>query len=372
MAELAQRRQDIDIARAFAMMAVVLFHIIQYFNRYEVGSFDPRMEAIVTKMLHYLLIPVFLGVAGFVLAMGRTGIHTLRDYGRFEGKKFCRLILPFLALAVIHMLVKIAAPGQSREVILDEAVRTFIAPGGGLAGHLWFLYILMIIFLAWPVIGRLATGWTAPILIAALFVLAILPIPWPKYHANELLALDRLAWYAPMFVLGFWYGRRAGREVRRHPAGMVLAFCVLAAAIAAEMLLEWPQGFEWETLRRTVRMAGYLAAGLWLFWLSGMVDARTGPVRKGLALAGFHSYDIYLLHVALVGHPLVFAISRLNPGPVATYALLAGAFLVTYIAPIVMGKIIRRVPPVAFVVLGVPKPRRAAMLAAGSGGSQEG
>lgn len=361
MSEIARRRGDLDVARAIAAFMVVLNHIPQYFVRHGLVYFNAKLAFAIQAVTFYVNFPVFMLVAGIVLGMRPKDIRTLDGYAKFEAKKFCRLIIPFLAVSLMTLAIKIVTPGGGGTAGIPHALlNTLIAPRGGGAPHLWFLYTLMGIFLIWPLFGRIASGRSFPVLLLGMFILGVLPI-WPRDpEGHPLFALQDIAWNLPIFALGYWLGQRPIGERGFRPKAFAIAAAVAVAAILVHLLPSWPDGFAAAATVMGVRLIGSIAASLCVLWLCGIVATWNNRVSASLETVGFYSYDIYLLHVALVGHPLVFAISKLHPGPVATYVLFVVAAVVTMIVPIGIGRLIRRVPPLAFVMLGVPMPVRPA------------
>ncbi|MHC4981657.1 MAG: acyltransferase family protein [Planctomycetota bacterium] len=353
------RRRDIDVARAIAAFAVVMHHIPQYFIKHEVGPFNADFGTTIIQLVNFIHIPTFMLLAGFVLALGAPDVHSLSDYGQFVRKKALRLMLPFLSISLLHLLVKLAARQEGMSGTPQAVLRTFIAPMDGLAGHLWFLYCLMTIFLIWPLLMRLVSVRLLGVVFAAMFVLAVAPISWPTTwwgRPYRLFGLRELVWYVPIFVLGFWYASRRSEYGRPRPIFVLAAGLLFAGAWLLFMLPAWPEGSLWEVTRQCVRMFGCIAAGLFVLWFSGLITA--GGKCEMLCGAGRRSYDIYLLHVALVGHPLVFLAGKLHPGAILTYVLFATLPFVTYILAVAIGQAIRRFRPLAFVMLGVPYDKR--------------
>ena len=66
------------------------------------------------------------------------------------------------------------------------------------------------------------------------------------------------------------------------------------------------------------------------------------------------------LHAALAGRLVAFEIAQLRLGVVATYVAFVIAAAATVLISIGLGKAIRLVPPLAFVLIGVPMSKSAA------------
>ncbi|MBN1491080.1 MAG: acyltransferase [Phycisphaerae bacterium] len=361
MPRTSSRQEDIDIARAIAQFIVVLNHIPQYFQRYHLDHLDSTMCRWILTGVNYLHMPTFMLVAGYVLAGGRDDAGSLEGYWRFERKKLCRLILPFLSISLMTLAIKMVLPGDSARGAGASLLGMVTAPRSGVAPHLWFLWCLMSIFLVWPLIRRVIPEHLLPWVWGGLIVLAVWPIPWPTdVHGSPVLGLADLIWYLPMFMLGYLCRKRWHRLLAFGAKAALVAGAVALAAMLVVVKADTaglPRG---DLTVSAIRFTGHVAGGLCVLSVAGLIASRTVRPRAVLAGVGRRSYDIYLLHVALVGHPLVLVISRLHPGPVETYVYFAVALVATMVVPIGIGELIRRVPLLACGMLGVPMRRASA------------
>jgi peptidoglycan/LPS O-acetylase OafA/YrhL len=361
----ATRCQELDIARALAQFAVVLFHVPQYFLRYHVDSFSKDIDNLVSIVCPCLHIPTFMFVAGFLLAMTPGKAQDAAGYLRYEGKKFCRLMLPFAAISFLTLVVKMVIPEGTTSSSLSlrnvPAVLfgSVLTPRVGAAPHLWFLECLMGIFLVWPLLQWIVSDRRIALSLAALAVMAILPIPWPidKQLASPL-GLADLVTYLPIFALGFWYRKSVSERWQPGYGHLALAGTVLLGAILLNKFGPWEEGLTSATAARATRLLSYASGAICLVWLSGIINKRTRRFGTVLAVIGLYSYDIYLLHVVTAGHPIAVVVSRLHPGPVAVYAWFVIALVVTMFVPMGIGQVIRMFPRLAFVMLGVPVRRK--------------
>ncbi len=356
------RRDDLDVARAIAILSVVLFHICQYFEVNNIESFSRSFSKALMGALLLTSFPTFMLVAGLVLGLSGRRVSGPGEYIRFQKTKFCRLMLPFISVSLIHLLVKLAAPGQDRADLGAQAWRTLLAPAGGLAGHLWFLYCLMSIFLLWPLLdGAMRSRWRF-VLLGGIIVLAVLPLPWPTDPLGgrpSLLGLKELARFLPIFAIGFLIGSTRARDWR---PGLLPMLGVVGAGIGVVLLSlgdPWSSFPGSQLLWNTAMLVGLLSGAFVAVWISGWIVRAFRTVGQVGAGLGRRSYDIYLLHVALVGHPLAFLAAKLHPDPVMTYVLFGSVATATLLIPLGLGELIRRVPIAAFFILGVPRPKSA-------------
>jgi len=359
MTESQKHTVGFDVARAFAQLAVVINHICQYSSRYGLGNFSTKFGDTVVSIVSFIHIPTFMLISGILTSLTISRIERLNDYFRFEKKRFCRLMLPFCSVSILHLVIKMFSPPDVQSKGITALVNTVIAPGGGEAGHLWFLYCLMSIFLIWPLLSRLMSGRMSITVLSGLMILAVLPIGWPVVESGAyLFGLKAFFWFIPMFTLGYWYGTRQKNVYKGTLKGIIVSAGILTGSLLVYFFIAWPENSLSLCIRNMVCMVGSVSASFFVLWVSCFITEHSSILTKYLGIAGFYSYDIYLLHVALVGHPLCFIMSKLRIGTAITYVLFVTLILATMIIPIGIGWLIRRIPLLAFFVLGVPLPAR--------------
>jgi peptidoglycan/LPS O-acetylase OafA/YrhL len=351
MTKNVNRRLDIDIARALAIIAVVVQHICQYSVRYKLAFFSPDFAKTVIGIVEFFHIPTFMLISGVVTRMSRKSIDCIKDYYEFEKQKFYRLMLPFFAISVLHLVIKLIAPVNEFEG-WNALWKTIVIPMDSIAGHLWFLYCLMTIFMIWPILSHFIKNRFVPLLLTVLFMLAIVPINWPVMDDNVIFGLRELAWYLPIFAVGYLYGKIEIRKSKFFIPALATAIIISIVAIVTRLVVVFPETTGWQLLFKTTRMLGFISGGFSLIWLSELLVLFDNRLSMWLTKLGSYSYDIYLLHVSLVGYPLVFMLSKLKYNAAATYISFCLCVLVTLIVPIYISKIIRLVPFAAFIILG--------------------
>ena len=348
------------MARAMAALCVILHHVLQYFPR--LGMPFPNAGAMreLSLTLPYIHMPVFSLLAGAVLGTSGREVRTLGDYARFERKKFLRLMLPYFSLSILQGTIKLFATARGLDEIKNEVLAVFIVPHGGAMPHGWFLYMLMLIFLFWPLLRPVAESKVMPLLLTVLIGIAVWPIAWPLYHrtlagqpaSTPYFELHRLSWYLPMFVIGYMYGRHRYSQGRPCGSVVVLAGVILALGLLSRLPMILPES---ETVAfRATKWVASLSGGFFVVLLCHWWIDRPGGGRSILGRIGYYSYDIYLFHV-IVGHALVLALRKLGAGGTVTYVLVPAVVVASALISWGTGKLVRRIPPLAFLILGLPR-----------------
>lgn len=348
---LTRRRIDLDIARAFAALAVVAHHISQYYPRYGMSFISQNTLKTIVEVVSFLHIPTFMLVAATLLRKNGGEICTLKDYFNFEQNKFYRLMVPFLAVSSLHFAIKLIVPLNVSSRGLQSFINTFVAPRGGAAGHLWFLYCLMSIFLIWPALVKLTGKSFQTVLIISFLLLAVAPISWPVSREEQpLLGLADLVWYITIFAIGFYYGDVLFPDRPKNVKEIIGVIMIFCTCLLLYLKIDWPVGIMSVTFRNILRMLGYLCGGITFIWLGRwLCELRFGNI---LATVGLYSYDIYLLHVALVAHPLTFMLGKLNLSVLLEQFLFVPCILMTMVLSLVIGQMVRRIPILGCMVLG--------------------
>lgn len=357
MTDSLERRSDLDIARAFAAYSVVLIHIAQYYVRYGLEHFSQTLSAGISEVFHIVSLPTFFVISGIVYTMsaGQRTSSLRTWYPEYIFRKGLRLIVPFVAVSLMTLCMKFVAPGQSIPDVPEILTNMVVLPRQAPAPHLWFLYCLMSIFLIWPCVTAFLPKKLAPVLMLALFGLALVRIPLPANTENIMLfGLADLIWYVPYFAMGCCWSTAGGRARAVNISLTLAAGVGFAIAIAAYLFLDWSQFQAGVIFERFAKLAASVCIPFVLLGVGGVIARSKSVANPLLVKAGLRSYDIYLLHVAFVAHPLMFALGRLAPGAVVTYALFVPVSVLTVAVVMLLGWLVRKLPIAAFFVLGVP------------------
>lgn len=347
------RVSSIDIARGIAIAVIILHHVSQYMVKYNVAHFDADVwSKIISNIINRIDVPLFMTMAGCMVGMSHRRNRGRISYFELVRKKLCRLMLPFIAVSSMHFLVKVFFPGWGLQKALAAFAQSFYAPRLGVAGHLWFLYCLMCVFIVWPLILRVGSRMYFVVL-SLLFILAVLPFRW----FDPFLDLKSLVWYLPIFGVGYYYGKKIIGSLKPALWMVVLTMAIFVTGVFVLYNFGRQEAFIPRMLINVAAMIMSISVAYSMFWISDIIDCRYRALGRPLSNIGYYSYDIYLLHVILVGHPLTFLLSKMHTNIVITYVLFVIIIFATLIIPIGFSKIIRRWPKVAFVMLGLPLKR---------------
>ena len=138
---MSDRLYSLDFLRAFALLMVVLLHVLMLFLEPFDGS-EPRLGAsIIFIWIHTWRMPLFILLAGFFTALSLSK----RDVGNYALNRFIRLSVPILLLwAVIPAIDETTSDIFKLPELISWVL--YDVPFTLRLDHLWFLYYLLIFY----------------------------------------------------------------------------------------------------------------------------------------------------------------------------------------------------------------------------------
>jgi fucose 4-O-acetylase-like acetyltransferase len=307
------RTEWIDMARGFAEVSVVTFHILQAMDNAGLtpeGLFDWW-----TPVGDMIRMPLMMFVAGLFVE------YSLRKGPKayFTGK-MQRVVWPFLVWSHVYSIYWYIRPSAFDQRTLSEVLMTVITPGS----HLWFLQSLIVYYvLAYFLLKR---GLWTTLAISAV-ALAIIPF-------FEMEEIRRLPYLFLFFVFGIGFNRILRAE--GFPFGPVVGCVLIALAIATPVLITDTFGFSKYYLvaipASIIGVAACLQISRFLVHVPG--------VNWLLTLFGTFSLEIYCAHVifsSMTRQVLVRLLHWDSFWPIFLLCTTAGLFM-----PIVMALVLRR------------------------------
>lgn len=285
-ARASTRYHWIDIAKAAAIILVVLYHVggagMGYLFPNEEGEASPLWVRFNQVMLP-MRMPLFFVTAGMLAykAMSRPWVRVWRP-------RVANLLWPYLLWSVIFAMVAGFAyqPGDTATFIID---RLQAIPLAGTA--YWFLAVLVVFF----VTGKLFRRWAPVVLLVALPFAAVgpsvgefIPSGWPAPLVYVVVKVTR---YAFWYFLGCYAYERISQLARLRPALLVipggLLFAVLTLAAS-----HWELQVGMSFLLSVAGLVAAVGASVWA--------ARFEWVRVAARYIAERTLPIYLLHPLLI------------------------------------------------------------------------
>lgn len=297
------------------MFLVVLEHVLRCYSESDMPLMNGAFQASFIHAISFFHMPAFFLLAGFCLGMSKKNVTGLQSYFAFEWDKVQRLMIPYFILCVVQLAAALAANKRTLDMVPSEMLNAFTIPLHGPASHGWFLIVLMLIFILWPLL-RILTGNSVVAIFVAVTLLELVKNHLPSAFNSYYMETDRLIRYLPLFALGFMMARINGSNLliwKPAAALMLLAGVSICAALCitlktTDFLMNLPiRGI----IYSIASLAGNFCGGVLIVKISVKAAQMTTIISRTLSHIGRYSYDIYLYHL-LIAIGAVLVIGKLD------------------------------------------------------------
>ena len=192
-----ERFNEIDIVKGIAMLTVLWHHS---FILYPIYMLDIPWCQHAMAINGTFFMNVFFLVSGYLFALSRK-----RSFVENLKGKAKRLLVPYLSFSAATLGMKIIAPSLVNRKV--ETIGSYIDKlllGGG---ELWFVYVLLLIFVIWPLILHHTKVRNIWCIVVGLLVADVLI---PEGFMNDIFLYKRIIHFSIFFVAGY-----AMKEVNR-------------------------------------------------------------------------------------------------------------------------------------------------------------
>ena len=192
--EKQERIVFVDYIRVVACFLVMLVHASENFYAADASGLAGNVSMLANESNRFWVafydggvartcVPLFMVVSAFLLVPLRPGV----SMGAFYRRRFLRILPPMAVFALLYCFLPLAWGGMTWEQSLSDLQRLpFNFPS--MAGHLWFMYPLISLYLIMPVVSPWLERANAQDerLFIALFTLSTF-IPWlHRFVSDEL------------------------------------------------------------------------------------------------------------------------------------------------------------------------------------------
>ncbi|NOR44583.1 MAG: acyltransferase family protein [Candidatus Delongbacteria bacterium] len=142
-------KDQINILRGFAIVAVVIIHITSYFS--QIGTFSALPVTIASiDIFSQFAVPMFILISGIVLSLRYDGEYSIKT---FYKKRINRILVPYIIWSLIY--IAIAFIGNS-DILATEIIFKLFT--GTAFYHLWFFFLIFQLYLFFPFYRKFIKG----------------------------------------------------------------------------------------------------------------------------------------------------------------------------------------------------------------------
>ncbi|MBP3483324.1 MAG: acyltransferase family protein [Alistipes sp.] len=356
----------LDYLRAFACLMVIIVHASEYFyigseHPVTIAAGDDLWIALLNSMLR-AAVPLFVMTSSYLLFPVRTDTPT------FLKRRFTRVAIPFIVWLLLYAVLPQAGAEWSSETVLAN-LKTLCFNFPPAAGHLWFMYMLLGLYLLMPMISSWVAGLTkrGELLFIGMWFLTTF-VPYLRYsheflYGEGLWNEFSLFWYVSGYI-GYLVIAHYIRTYIDWSWGKTLAFAVPAFAIGYAVTAGWFYGFaqtigadadgmifgttqmlhdieiSWRFCTPNVALMSIA-----IFLVFKKITYSKGIVYKVIADISRMSFGMYLMHIFVLN-----AVFALLSGRFPTPATIYSVGFVTYIVSYLLTKILSYLPKSKYII----------------------
>lgn len=330
---MKERFVDVDICKGVAMLGILLMHS---FIVYPINIQNQAWSRVCLNIVCSFPLAMFFMMSGYLSAFSRER-RLLKDIAR----KFKRLMIPYLFYGLLTIVMKTVMPSLVNKHYdsLWEYTMSYLLYGG----ELWFLYVLFLIFLIWPIVLRHINKRLGGAILCILFAVYTLDTLYTDGESSRGMFCNKyFTWYSIFFVLGYMLKDIAKERIFNGKNLILLGIAfILFDVILIHFVSEMIVGYN--LLSRII--------GCLFVWCAAyrMVGHS---VEKPLAFIGKQSLAFYFLngYVLVAVRTIVVNVLHMNHSQIVVLLIFIGCVLLEYAAVVVLRRF-----PYTDLLIGVSK-----------------
>lgn len=360
----------VDYIRVVACFMVMLVHASENFYGADASGLAGNVSMLANEANRFwvsfydggvgrVAVPLFMIVSAFLLVPVRQGV----TMGQFYRKRFMRILPPFFCFMVLYTFLPLAWGGMSWEQSMND-MKMWLLNFPSMAGHLWFMYPLISLYLIIPVVSpwmEKATAKEERIFIG-LFALStftpwihrfIAPEIWGECFWNGFSALWYCSGYLGYLVLAHYIRYHLDWTRSKRLAVGSVCFVIGAAFTAWSFWLKGVPGqlietpmleWAWEFCTPNVLLATF---GIFLMFTC-IQQPKAPAVITGLSKL---SFGMYLMHMFFLAPIASFFVNGNQAEPLIPVALAIPVIaILTFICCAVTSKLISYIPGSKYII----------------------
>jgi len=324
-----ERLTDIDLAKGLAIFLVVVGHVVA--REPPLGN---EWYVALKFLIYEFHMPFFMFLSGVIFAVTYDRLEGLHAYGAYIRARALRLAPGFILFSLIIWAGKVVGGrflhvDNAQSADLDSLLRIFTQPGSSVATSLWYIYVLLELYLAFPLLLALVRGRVLALL-ALTAALHLLPL---FAKLPDVLAIDLFCEYSFYFALGLVFIRYYKPAVAAISRTPLLFYGLFALSFLSSLVLPY---YLAKTLIGTLSMPALYAFAN---------SFRAERDRAVLLTLGEYTFSIYLMNTLVIGFTKGVLL-KIAPWDHANFVLFFPALLAAgVIAPILLHRyVLSRVP----------------------------
>ncbi len=183
-----KRLIDIDIAIGFAIMLVVLGHLL-YEDIYVLNTYVS-----VRHVIYKFHMPLFMFLSGFLMAYTYKEINSIAAYKRLIKNKISKFLPPYFLFAFLFLGLEFLVGNYQGKELYQKVAYIFVTPSKSPAGFIWYVFVLFQYYLVSPLLMKIVKKNA--------LILLFIAIPMHFFFKWEVFNFNLFSYYLLFVSLG--------------------------------------------------------------------------------------------------------------------------------------------------------------------------
>lgn len=331
-----------DYLRIIAIFIVIFLHTAsQNYTTTEVGSFEWAVFNVYDGLARW-------GVPIFVMISGALFLKKEQPIGKLYKKNILRMLIILLSWSILYALSStIAHRINSPQDFIFNVIKG--------PGHLWFLYMIIGLYMATPLLRRIIENKKYSKYFMVLAIIFSFLIPriieiiniWQPSFANTLsevnsnIGLNLVLGYTGYFMLGYIINETKITKKTETILYILGFFSLVFSIISTHVLSNYMQEANILFYNNLSINILFVSIGIFVFFKKHLNHQLTGKREKRLIFLSKCSLGVYLIHMLLLNTlKILLHIDTLSFNPVISVPTIAIAiYILSYIISIIINRL---------------------------------
>lgn len=312
---MRNKRSDIQVLRAIAIIAVVLIHT---------NSPDSMSQIFIRPFINFS-VALFLFLSGYLTKLENS------DWKSFCIKRVTRVFVPYAIWTVIYALFN----GSINRIPINLAT-------AGAAGPFYYIFVYIQFVILTPLLVKLAKSkyvYYGFIITPVALLLFNYPLAMTSIGTNQLFSL--FTWLNCLSWFTFYY---LGLLLGNHVIDVHYSIKSLIVPLAISIIMQMVEGYVWfrvgaSNIGTQSKITSLITSCIVLLIVHVLLTQRRIKTQNRLLLLiGDYSFGIYLIHPLLIMLAFKYALTYYNQIPylVNTAIILLVCFLICHLGNILL------------------------------------
>ena len=289
----------IDSLRVLATFSVIFLHVacVPLYQYGSISNLDWCIGNIYDSSVRFC-VPIFLMISG-VLILSKN-YESIREYLR---KRVLRILFPFLFWSIIYIVRDLFLKCNHGEYLtfIEILKFTFVKLRGGASFHLWYIYLIIGLYLFFPIVGKWiskSNQHEIKYFIGIWLITIFAHLPFVKKFIPNI-EVSYFSGYIGFSILGYYLAKRSFNINSKKLIYILLILTGILIAIFGTFFMTKHKGSYWVGFHNYLS-PNVILVSIGIFLLFKDFVKTSTKISSVVHFFSKYSYGTYLIHILVL------------------------------------------------------------------------